>query len=121
MLIERITRNAWAYHSVQALFRETCHTNATRQAIVFRKQAITYQQLLDGVDRLTHALLEAGIGRGDVVSVLPSPTPDFAVVYFAVLQTGAIVNPLNLMWNSDQLSTVLQRNAPRAIVTVRIS
>lgn len=118
MLWERIARNAWAHESTQALFRESCTLHADKTAIVYRGERVSYRQFLRRVDRLTQALLNAGIGKGDVVSTLPSPTPDFAAVFFAALQAGATINPLNLMWERDVLAAILKRNAPRVLVTV---
>ena len=118
MLAKRISQHTWAYRSVQSLFRQTCKANADKAAIVHDGQRISYAQLLQRVDRLTHALVRAGVGKGDVVATLPAPTPDFAVAFFAVLQAGAIVNPLNLMWERDVLAAVMRRNAPRVLVTV---
>lgn len=118
MLARRIAQNTWAHRSVQSLFRETCNANPDKPAIVHDGQTITFAQLLDRVDRLTHALIRAGVGKGDVVATLPAPTPEFAVAFFAALQAGAIVNPLNLMWERDVLAAVMRRNAPRVLVTV---
>jgi fatty-acyl-CoA synthase len=117
MLDERIRTNAWAARSVQALFRETCARAPDKPAIVYRGQSVSYSQLQRRVDALTQGLIQAGIGPGDVVATLPSPTPDFVVGFFAVLQTGATLNPLNLMWERDTLAAVLQRNAPRVLIT----
>ena len=117
MLAERIYSNAWANQSVQALFRETCSRVPDKTAIVFRGQATSYRQLQRRVDDLAQGLIHAGVGPGDIVSTLPSPTPDFVVAFFAALQAGATVNPLNLMWERDVLAAVLQRNAPRVLIT----
>lgn len=117
MLTQRIANNEWAYRSVQSLFRETCKAHPHRPAIRFHGQEISYQQLRQQTDQLTQSLLETGISQGDVVSVLPVPTPDFMVVCLAILQTGATLNPLNLMWDATHFSVVAERNAPRLIFT----
>ncbi|HEU0197278.1 MAG TPA: class I adenylate-forming enzyme family protein, partial [Nevskiaceae bacterium] len=118
MLSERIARNAWAHASMQALFREACRFHPDKAAIIYRGERIRYGRLQARVDRLTQALMAAGVGVGDVVSTLPSPTPDFAVVFLAALQAGATINPLNLMWERDVLAAILGRNKPRVLVTV---
>ena len=118
MLQERIASRAWFDHTISQLFAETCATFPGKAALVFDEQEISYRALGDEVDRLSQALLDLGIEKGDVVSTLPSPTPEFASLYFATLQIGAIVNPLNLLWGTLEFAGVLPRNAPRIIVTV---
>lgn len=118
MLSERLNSKDWYHRTISQLFSETCALRADHVAIVFDEQEIRYSDLHDQVLSLAQGLLDLGIGKGDVVSTLPSPTPEFAVLYFATLHVGAVVNPLNLLWGSAELQGVLQRNTPKLIVTV---
>lgn len=118
MLQERVEANSWYHRTVQDLFIETCERKPDKVAIVFNETETTYRELRHQVNQLSQALLRLGIGKGDVVSTLPSPTPEFACLYFATLQVGAIVNPLNLLWGVLEFEGVLPRNNPKLIVTV---
>lgn len=118
MLSERLNSKDWYHRTISQLFSETCALRADHVAIVFDEQEIRYSDLHDQVLSLAQGLLDLGIGKGDVVSTLPSPTPEFAVLYFATLHVGAVVNPLNLLWGSAELQGVLQRNTPKLIVAV---
>ncbi|RJF95466.1 class I adenylate-forming enzyme family protein [Noviherbaspirillum saxi] len=118
MLQERIARSAWYNETVPKLFATTRTTFPDKAALVYEGREMSYRALGDEVDRLSQALLNLGIGKGDVVSTLPSPTPEFVSLYLATLQIGAVVNPLNLLWGTLELSGVLPRNAPKLIVIV---
>lgn len=118
MLSERIASSAWYSHTIPQLFAQTCAVRGDRAAIVFGNREISYRELQQQVNRASQALRDLGIGKGDVVSTLPSPTPEFAILYLATLQVGAVVNPLNLLWGTLEFSGVLPRNAPKLIVTV---
>ena len=118
MLAGRIHRNDWYHYPVQQLFVQTCEERGNLAALIFEGQTITFAELREQVDALTAGLIELGIGAGDVVSVLPSPTPEFVVVYFAVLQSGAIFNALNMLWGTAEFAGVIERNQPRLIITV---
>lgn len=118
MLTERLHSHDWYHRTIPQLFSQTCALKGEQVAIVFEDQAIRFRDLHAQVQRVAQGLLDLGIGKGDVVSTLPSATPEFALLYFATLQVGAIVNPLNLLWGTQELQGVLQRNAPRLIVTV---
>lgn len=117
MLQERIQANAWAQRTIQSFFRETCELSSDRVALFDQGVTTTYAELLEEVDLITAALIAEGLGKGDVVSILPRPSRDFAVIFFAVLQAGGVVNPLNLMWSEYELAGVLERNKPRIIIT----
>ena len=117
-LTERSLHNRWYDNTTQALFAEVCACQPDKVAIVFEGEEITYRVLQERVNQLSQGLISLGVGRGDVVSVLPSPTPEFACLYFATLQLGAIINPLNLLWGVLEFQGVLPRNNPGVIVTV---
>ncbi|MDA7415996.1 class I adenylate-forming enzyme family protein [Xenophilus arseniciresistens] len=118
MLAERIAAQAWYHRSIPDLFDETCRLRGARTALIFEGREISFSDLHAQVQQMAHALLRLGIGKGDVVCTLPSPTPEFAVLYFATLQVGAVVNPLNLLWGRLEFEGVLPRNRPAMIVTV---
>ncbi|SFR68113.1 fatty-acyl-CoA synthase [Marinobacter daqiaonensis] len=117
-LQERFLHNRWYHSTTQALFAEVCARQPDKPAIIFEDEEIPYRTLGDRVNQLSQGLLGLGVGKGDVVSMLPSPTPEFACLYFATLQVGAIINPLNLLWGVKEFQGVLPRNNPRVIVTV---
>lgn len=118
LLTDRTPTDSWYTRTVQSLFRENCSRLAEQPAIFYRDRTWTFADLGAEVDALTAEFMRRGIGRGDVVSVLPAPTPAFAILYFAALQTGATINPLNLMWSGKELAAVLVRNRPRVVVAI---
>ena len=89
--------NDWYNRTVQQLFRDTCTTRGDKTAIVHQDRKISFTELLEQTDRLTWSLMKLGVGSGDRVSVLPTATPDFTYLLFAVLQAGAWFNALNLL------------------------
>jgi fatty-acyl-CoA synthase len=118
MHIEHAHAHGWYHRTISQLFQDTCRRMDDKAAIVFEERQIRYCDLFLEVQRVAQGLLDLGVGRGHVVSILPSATPEFATIYFATLQIGAIVNPLNLLWGSNELRGVLQRNEPTLIVAV---
>jgi fatty-acyl-CoA synthase len=118
MIQERMGKNSWYKSTVQELFYEVCEDRPEKTAIVYNGENISYRTLQDRVNRLSRALLNLGVKKGDHVCMLPSPTPEFIYLYYATLQIGAVINPLNLMWGQIEFSGVLRRNDPKVIVTI---
>lgn len=118
MLQERLLNKDWYTRTTQDLFAEVCERKADQVALVFEEKHTRFGELRDQVNRMAQGLIRLGVGKGDVVATLPSPTPEFVVVYLATLQVGAVINPLNLLWGVLEFQGVLPRNNPKVIVTV---
>jgi fatty-acyl-CoA synthase len=118
MLQERLAANRWFTSTLQQLFVETCRDRPEKTAIVFQERSISFSELQENVNRLSQALIDLGVRRGDHVASLPTASPEFACLYLATLQIGALINPLNLLWGVTEFTGILARNDPKIIVTV---
>ncbi len=54
------------------------------------EEPVTYQDLFDNTNRLTHVLRQAGIGEGDTFILLLKNHPEFVYALFAAVSIGAI-------------------------------
>lgn len=118
MLNQRISNMDWFNRTVQDLFVETCRIKHDKNAIVYKGEYISFAQLQHNVNKVSNILLDLGVKSGDRITVFPTTTPEFVYIYFAILQLGAIVNPINLMWGVHELKSVLIRNDPKIIITI---
>jgi fatty-acyl-CoA synthase len=118
MLEKRLAENRFLTSTVPELFRETCRDRPEKTAIVFEGREISYAELQSNADRCSQALLNLGVRAGDHIATIPTPSPEFASLYFGTLQVGAVVNPLNLLWGSIEYEGILRRNDPKIIITV---
>jgi len=64
-------------------------------AIVDGDQRFTYRQFAERVDRLSNALLDLGLERGDRVCILSPNSHFFLESFYATAQVGIILVPLN--------------------------
>jgi len=60
-----------------------------------REEPITYQDLFDNTNRLSHVLLQAGVGQGDTFTLLLKNHPEFVYALFAAVSIGAIAVPID--------------------------
>ncbi|MCO5987677.1 acyl--CoA ligase [Actinoallomurus spadix] len=77
---------------------------------------ITYDGLNKKVNRVAHALLEAGIRPGQRVASLLNETLNVAEVYLAQMKLGSVVCALNPYWPEDTLAQVVERSECTAFV-----
>lgn len=73
---------------------------------------LTYAQLVAEVERLSAALAEAGLERGELVALLLPSGPELLVAFLAVLARGALALPLEEELTSSELSARLEVAEP---------
>jgi len=76
----------------------------------------TYRDLRDAADRISHALRERGVLRGDRVAIVLPQCAETAVAHLAIHQLGAVAMPLSLLFGPDALAFRLQDSA--AVVAI---
>ncbi|WP_442593813.1 amino acid adenylation domain-containing protein [Parapusillimonas sp. JC17] len=97
-LIQRFNATARPYpaeKSVMQLFDEIALQYADRPAIEEGEEHSSYAQLRAASARLATALVRAGIGPGDPVVLVLSPSTRFLMLVLAILRTGAVYVPLD--------------------------
>ncbi len=86
-------------------------------AVIFRDTRLTHLQLLDRVNALAAAFLQAEVGKGDVVALLLGNRPEFLESALAVNRVGAAFLPLNVRLAEPELEYIIRHAGAAAIVT----
>lgn len=85
-------------------------------ALVFGERRISYGELLDSVNRLSNALVKAGVKAGDRVAVIMGNRPEFVISYFAIVRMGAIAVTLNPVSTVHELNHYFMESKPSALI-----
>ncbi|GLR12448.1 AMP-dependent ligase [Chitinimonas prasina] len=85
-------------------------------ALVCGKQRLSYAELARQSDALAHALLQAGLVRGDRVIVLADNSVASVLALWAVLKADAVVCPVSPHTRSDKLAYYLHDTGARALM-----
>ena len=78
--------------------------------------AHTYWDLQRSANRLSNALAQLGVRRGDRVALLLPQRPETAVAHLAVYQMGAVTVPLSFLFGPDALRYRLENSAARVAI-----
>src|ERR1700757_2747709 len=84
-------------------------------AIKFEDRQWTWAQWRDRIHRVSGALMDAGIKRGDVVAFLDKNTPACLEVTLGASAIGAVNAVLNWRLAADELAYVLNDSAARIV------
>jgi acyl-CoA synthetase (AMP-forming)/AMP-acid ligase II len=80
-------------------------------------QRLTYAEVEQAMNRLAAGLLNAGIGRDDIVMVQLPNIAELVVAYLACARIGAIISPLPVQYRALELRQTMNVTQPRAFIT----
>ena len=81
--------------AVGDIVRRNAKRYPNKEAVVFKDVRLTWSELNSRVNRLAHALMERGAGKGDKVGVLSYNSNQYLEIMFATAKIGALCVPMN--------------------------
>jgi long-chain acyl-CoA synthetase len=97
----RVWKNAPPNLAILAAFSRS---HGVREFVVHENERVTYDAHFRAVAHLAHALVAAGVGKGDRVAFAMRNLPEWTAIFFAVASIGAIAVPLNAWWSASELA-----------------
>src|SRR4030042_669940 len=85
-------------------------------AIRFAGEVLTYGEMNQRVDALSHGLKRLGIRPKDVCILMMPSSPNWTLVYYALAKMGAIVVPVNPLYRQGELSHIFRDSGALAFV-----
>src|SRR5438552_3192993 len=80
------------------ILEETARKFRRRTALIYFGRRLSYDQLLDHVNRCAAGLQALGVRKGERVALMMPNCPQFVVAYFGALKAGAIVTATSSMY-----------------------
>ena len=73
-----------------------CNKNhLNRIAMEYFGRKFTYEDLFNGIDNATKALIASGVKKGDIVTIAMPTTPEVVYVLYALSRIGAVANMID--------------------------
>lgn len=80
-----------------------------RLALIGRGLRLTYAEFDRAANRLAHALIAAGLGKGARIAILAANSPQYAIAYFAIARTPYVSAHCSTRSNAAELAYVLNK------------
>lgn len=93
-----------AMGNLAALLEDSSRDHQDRTAIIFGDARLTYAQLDAAACQVAHALTARGVRPGDKVALSCPNVPQFTIIYYGILKTGAVVVPLNILLKAGEIA-----------------
>jgi len=88
-------------------------------AVIHGNAVTSYAALFERTRRLASALAQAGIRRGDTVSVMLANTPAMLEAHYGVPMLGAVLNTLNTRLDAPTIGFMLDHCEAKVLITDR--
>lgn len=102
------------------LVADSISRNARRDpdgvGLIFEDETWTWSEMQSATNRIANALLAAGVGRGDFVSMLSRNRTEHVLLYLATARIGAIFSPVNFWLRDAEIEWLLAEVRPTLIV-----
>ena len=86
------------------ILTETAERSGDHTAFKLDDVELTYAMLDGAAARIAHLLEDKGLQPGDRVGLMLPNAPEFAAIYYAVIQAGAVVVPMNPLLKAREVS-----------------
>ena len=88
-----------------------------KEAVVVEGKSFTYAELYDASSRLSNALIERGIQRGDRVAIYMDNTWPCIVSIYAILLSGGVFFTINPQTKADKLEYILNNSESKLLLS----
>ncbi|MFC8229784.1 class I adenylate-forming enzyme family protein [Streptomyces sp. NPDC057287] len=98
---------------LSTLLESAARSAGVKEAVVYREQRWTYQEVADAARRAATVLREAGLRPGDRLAVMTYNTPAFLFAAFGAWHMGATLVPVNHKLRTAEVSRQLRHCGAR--------
>ncbi|MHA6803301.1 class I adenylate-forming enzyme family protein [Salinifilum ghardaiensis] len=103
--------------TVTEMFDLAVRTCPDRVAVTYFDGRLTYRELDELSDGFADYLVEQGVEPGARIALYLQNTPQFVIALLGGWKAGAVVVPLNPMYRSHELTTILADSEPAVVVS----
>jgi long-chain acyl-CoA synthetase len=102
--------------SVPEIFDQVADKYASKTALIFYGNQISYKRLKELINRFAAALADLGVIKGDTVALYLLNCPQYVIAYFAALKVGAKVTPISPVYTSKEVKHQLEDSEAETII-----
>lgn len=103
--------------TIHQLFEAQCKTNADKVAVICDDEELTYKELNEKANQLSHYLISQGVKNNALIGVCLERSLDMIVATLGILKAGACYIPLDPEYPQDRIQYMLENSAAAWVVT----
>lgn len=95
--------------SLYEILKETTTRQSEKTALNYFGLKISYNALLNSIDKTANAFKQNGIKQGDIVSICLPTIPESIMCFYALHKIGAVPCMIDVRYTSDQICDIVER------------
>ena len=104
--------------SMYDLIKESADLYPSNIAYTYFNNLVTYRKLMENIDICAKSLLEYGITKGDIVSIIMPNTPEAITLVYALNKVGAIANMIHPLSSSNEIMDMVLESKSKIVLIV---
>lgn len=102
------TERPYVNKAISQLFEEQAYKTPEAAALKMGDECWTYRQLNGRANQIAHALIEKGVGSGDIVAVMMRRSMEMPAALLGIWKAGGAYMPLDPNFPTERLSLLLK-------------
>jgi len=102
---------------IDRMFDKAAKDNPSNPALEFNSRSISYSELSERSDRLSAALRNKGLSRGDLAAICLERSFEMVIAMLAVLKAGGAYVPVDPDYPDDRIRFMLKDSAAKVLIT----
>ncbi|AYK08267.1 non-ribosomal peptide synthetase [Brevibacillus laterosporus] len=118
-LLHDFNRTEWEHpveQTIHALIEKQALLAPDQTAVVFRSEALTYQQLNEKANQLAHTLREKGAGPEQVIAIMADRSLEMFIGLLAILKAGAAFVPIDPEYPAERIQYMLDDSQAKLLL-----
>ena len=100
--------------NLSTILEDSARRYPAKAAFIFMDKVFSFAEINTAANRLANALKEKGIKAGDKVALSCLNLPQFPIIYFGIIKSGAVVVPLSVLLKKDEIEYHLNDSDAKA-------
>jgi len=101
--------------TIRELLETKARKNGDRPFLLFKNEKVSYAEMDRRANSVANGLLDAGIAKGDKVSVIVANCPEFMYIWFGLCKIGAIMVPINYNNKGEGLRYIIDHSDSKVV------
>jgi long-chain acyl-CoA synthetase len=98
------------------LLEQSARRFPSKDGIILDEYRVPFAQVNGAANIIANALVNMGIHKGSTVTLMLPNIPQFAICYYGILKTGAIVVPLNVLLKHTEIKYHLEDSESSVLI-----
>ncbi len=91
------------------MLRRSAERFSSKPAVIWEDRSLTYSQLDKAANQLANALIATGVQKGEKIGMLCRNRIEYAIQFFGVARSGAVLVNISTLYQPDELAYVLEK------------